>query len=143
MAREVFVDTSGLYGLADRRDPFHARAAKCVTALVKAGTVLVLTDYIIDEACTLAKARAGAYGALRLLEIAERSQAVQMLWVGVERFEVAKTFFRKHADQGYSFTDCTSFVLMHEMQIRDVLTTDRHFAEAGFRMLLKPSGSQR
>ena len=139
MAREVFVDTSGLYALADRRDPFHARAEKCVAALVKSGTGFVLTDYIVDEACTLAKARAGTYGALQLLEIVEQSQALRMLWVGVERFEAAKAFFRKHADQGYSFTDCTSFVLMHEMQIPDALTTDQHFAEAGFRTLLKLS----
>jgi predicted nucleic acid-binding protein len=139
MAREVFVDTSGLYALADHRDPFHASAKKCATALVKSGTALVLTDYIIDEASTLARVRAGAREALQLLEIAERSEAFRMLWVGVERFEAAKAFFRKHADHGYSFTDCTSFVLMHEMEIRDVLTTDRHFAEAGFRTMLKLS----
>jgi predicted nucleic acid-binding protein len=135
MAREVFVDTPGLYALADRRDPFHASAKKCATALVKSGTALVLTDYIIDEACTLA----GAREALQLLEIAERSEAFRMLWVGVERFEAAKAFFRKHADHGYSFTHCTSFVLMHEMEIRKVLTTGRHFAEAGFRTMLKLS----
>ena len=136
MAREVFLDTSGLYALADRRDPSHRRAEKCVAALIKSGAALVLTDYILDEACMLAKVRAGKDGALRLLEIAERSQVLRMHWVGVERFEAAKTFFRKHADHGYSFTDCTSFVLMQEMQIRDALTTDGQFAEAGFRTLL-------
>lgn len=143
MAREVFIDTSGLYALADRRDPFHARMAKCIATLIKSGISLILTDYIIDEACTLAKVRAGSYAALQLLEIVERSRAFRVLWVGVERFETAKTFFRKHSDQGYSFTDCTSFVLMHEIEIQDALTTDRHFAEAGFRMLPKPSGSQK
>ena len=53
-------------------------------------------------------------------------------WIGAERFESAKSFFRKHADDGYSFTDCTSFVVMRELHIQQVLTTDRHFAEAGF-----------
>lgn len=139
MAREVFIDTSGLYALADHRDPFHASAKKCATALIKSATTLVLTDYIIDEACTLARVRAGAREALQLLEIAEGSEAFRMHWVGVERFEAAKAFFRKHADHGYSFTDCTSFIVMHEMQIRDALTTDRHFVAAGFRMLLKVS----
>jgi predicted nucleic acid-binding protein len=60
MAREVFVDTSGLYALADRRDPFHASAKKCATALVKSGTALVLTDYIIDEACTTGESEGGS-----------------------------------------------------------------------------------
>jgi len=139
MAREVLVDSSGLYTLADRRDPLRAAAERCVAGLLKSHVGLVLTDYIIDEACTLAKARGGGYGALRLLEIIEQSKAFRMLWIGEERFESAKSFFRKHSDHGYSFTDCTSFVVMRELRIRDVMTTDRHFAEAGFRTLLAVS----
>ncbi|MDQ3623477.1 MAG: PIN domain-containing protein, partial [Verrucomicrobiota bacterium] len=136
MAREVFVDSSGLYALADHRDPFRAAAERCVSALLKSGGGLILTDYIIDEACTLAKARAGAYGALRLLEIVNRSEGFRLIWIGEERFEATKLFFRKHADHGYSFTDCTSFVVMRELEITDALTADRHFSEAGFRPLL-------
>jgi uncharacterized protein len=136
MAREIMVDSSGLYALADHRDARHAEAKHCVARLLKSGSALVLSDYIIDEACTLAKARAGAYGALRLLEIIERSEAFRLIWINEERFESAKLFFRKYADHSYSFTDCTSFVAMRELRIRDALTTDRHFAEAGFRPLL-------
>lgn len=139
MAREVFVDTSGLYALADHSDPSRAAAERCVAGLMKSGVGLILTDYIIDEACTLAKARAGGYGALRLLEIIERSEAFRVLWIGEERFESAKSFFRRHADHGYSFTDCTSFVVMRELRIRDVFGADRHFVEAGFRSLLHAS----
>lgn len=139
MAREIFVDSSGLYALADRHDSSHAPAEECVRRLLASGVEMVVTDYILDEACTLAKVRAGGDAALRLLDIVERSRALQMCWVGVERFEAAKAFFRRYADHGYSFTDCTSFVLMREMRIRDALTTDRHFVEAGFRALLKTS----
>lgn len=139
MAREVFIDSSGLYALADHRDPSHAPAERYVARLLKSGVGLVLTDYIIDEACTLAKARGGGYGAMRLLEILDRSEAFRLVWIAQERFEAAKSFFRKHADHGYSFTDCTSFVVMQELRIRDSLTTDRHFTEAGFRPLLTAS----
>jgi predicted nucleic acid-binding protein len=143
MAREVFVDSSGLYALADHRDPFRPAAERCVSGLLKSGVTLILTDYIIDEACTLAKARAGSYGALRLLEIIDRSEAFRLIWIGEQRFESAKSFFRKHADHDYSFTDCTSFILMRELSIRDALTTDQHFVEAGFRCLLSVSQSDR
>ncbi len=136
MAREVFVDSSGLYALADHRDPAWSAAERCVSRLLKSGVVLVLTDYIIDEAITLARARAGTYGALRLMEIVDRSDAFRLIWIGEERFATTKAFFFKHADHDYSFTDCTSFVVMRELKIKDVLTTDRHFAEAGFRSLL-------
>lgn len=138
MAREVFVDSSGLYLLADRRDPNRPAAQKLLAELIKKGAVLVLTDYIIDEACTLAKARAGGPAAVRLLELVDRSEGFRLLWIGEERFARAKEFFQKHADHGYSFTDCTSFVLMREIGISDALTTDHHFREAGFRPLLFP-----
>lgn len=139
MAADLFVDTSGLYALADRRDPIRALAQKQVGARVSAGARLVLTDYILDEACTLAKVRAGSEAALRLLKLVEASAGFRMEWVGPDRFELAKIYFRKHADHGYSFTDCTSFVVMRELRLRDALTTDHHFAEAGFRGLLRPA----
>ena len=139
MAREVLIDSSGLYALADHRDPARPAAKQCVAGLLKAGAALILTDYIIDEACTLAKARAKGYGALRLLEIVDRTHAFQLVWIGEQRFEAAKQFFRKNVDYGYSFTDCTSFVVMRELGITDALTTDRHFVAAGFRPLLRTS----
>jgi len=139
MAREVFVDTSGLYALVDNRDPAHEAADRCVRGLVHSGVSLLLTDYVIDEACTLAKARAGADAARKLLDILDQSEALRLTWIGEEKFETAKRFFRKHADHDYSFTDCTSFVVMQEQRIRDALTTDRHFVEAGFRALLPTS----
>jgi predicted nucleic acid-binding protein len=137
MGGEVFVDSSGLYALADHRDSAHARAKEYVSRLVRSGTRLVVTDYVIDESCTLAKIRAGGDAALRLLEIVERSRAFQICWVGIEYFEAAKVFFRRHVEHGYSFTDCTSFVVMRDMGMRDALTTDRHFTEAGFHALLR------
>ena len=36
----------------------------------------------------------------------------------------------------FSFTDCTSFVVMRELRLREALTTDHHFAQMGF--TLKP-----
>lgn len=136
MASDLFVDTSGLYALADHGDPLRTKAKRHVSARVTAGARLVLTDYVVDEACTLAKARAGSYAAFRLLELLETSAGFRLEFVGPDRFETAKAHFRKHGDHDYSFTDCTSFVVMQELRLRDALTSDRHFAEAGFSALL-------
>ena len=48
-----------------------------------------------------------------------------------------KDYLRKHLDHAYSFTDCTSFVLMQERAITEAVTTDEHFVEAGFVALLR------
>jgi len=135
-ASEVFADTSALYALVDRRDFCHAAAKEAVGRLVRAGRRIVTTDYVVAEAVNLANARGGHIVADRVLDLIEQSAGIRMEWLGVERFGVAKQFFRKHSDHCYSFTDCTSFVVMREEKLTDVLTTDGHFVEAGYRVLL-------
>ena len=135
-AGEAFADTSALYAAVDARDADHPKAARLVRELAQAGRLIATSDYVIAETLNLAVARRGRIVAERLLQLVENSSGIRIEWVGPERFVATKAFFRKHADYRYSFTDCTSFVLMHELGIRDALTTDRHFAQAGFRVLL-------
>jgi predicted nucleic acid-binding protein len=97
---------------------------------------LVVTDYVIDESVTLAKARGGAQVADRVLALIERGQGIRIEWIGPDRFAATRAFFRKHADHAYSFTDCSSFVVMRELRLNRALTTDRHFVEAGMETLL-------
>ena len=139
MARsDVFVDTSGLYALVDKKDANFETARDEVGRIARSGQKLVVTDYIIDEAVTLAKARSGARVALRILDLIEQSVGIRVERIDVGRFDEAKAFFRRHADHDYSFTDCSSFVLMRELELRQALTSDRHFSEAGFEALLAP-----
>jgi predicted nucleic acid-binding protein len=135
-AREVFVDTSALYALIDKRDAHHAAARRAVESRLKSGRRLVVTDYVIAETVNLANTRGGSMLAVRILDLVELSAGIRIEWITSTRFESAKRFFRQHADHSYSFTDCSSFVVMRELGLADALTTDRHFAEAGFRGLL-------
>jgi predicted nucleic acid-binding protein len=135
---EAFADTSVLYAAVDARDAHHRYAALLMRQLAQAGRMIVTTDYVVAETLNLAVARRGRIVADRLLQLLETSSGLRMEWVDPERFQAAKLFFRRHADHGYSFTDCTSFVVMDNLRIRDALTSDHHFVEAGFRTLLKP-----
>jgi predicted nucleic acid-binding protein len=138
-SHEVFVDTSGLYALVDRKDAHHAIAREVVERLLRAGRRLVATDYILTETVNLANARSGTRVAVRVLDLIEQSAGIRIEWIGMARFDLTKAFFRKHSDHDHSFTDCTSFVLMRELKLSQALTTDRHFLEAGFESLLPPS----
>ena len=130
---EVFIDTSALYACVDARDEHHRRAAATVGDFARRGHLLVTSDYVVAETLNLAVARRGRHVADRVLDLLETSRGIRVQRIGQERFDAAKTFFRRHADQSYSFTDATSFVLMHERGLRTALTTDRHFLAAGFR----------
>ena len=134
-ARDAFVDTSALYALIDRKDSHHSKMSGVVRRLLHSSRRLVTTDYVVCEAVNLANARAGHHVGGRLLDLVDRSSALRIEWIGSLRFEATKIFYRRHSDHRYSFTDCTSFVVMRDLKILDVLTTDRHFREAGFQIL--------
>lgn len=48
----------------------------------------------------------------------------------------AVRLFAARADKEWSLTDCLSFVVMRQEGIRDALTADNHFDQAGFRAIL-------
>jgi predicted nucleic acid-binding protein len=139
MARDVFVDTAGWYALIDRRDAAHESMVALIDDLIRDGARLVTTDYVVDESCTLARVRAGAIAASRLLDLLGGTAALDLEWVGPEHFDRARALFRKHQDQAFSFTDCTTFAVMRERRITHAITTDHHFRIAGFQLL--PEGS--
>jgi len=138
-SREVFLDTSGLYALVDRKDAHHPAARSIVERLLRGGRRLVATDYVLAETVNLANARSGTRVAVRVLDLIEQSAGIRIEWIGTSRFDSTKAFFRKHADHKYSFTDCTSFVVMRELKLSQALTTDHHFSQAGFDALLLSS----
>jgi predicted nucleic acid-binding protein len=45
--------------------------------------------------------------------------------------------YRGRPDKAWSLTDCISFVVMERDGIREALTGDHHFEQAGFVALLK------
>jgi predicted nucleic acid-binding protein len=134
--RDVLADTSALYAFVDRNDASHVAARDAVARILNDRRRIVATDYLIAETVNLASARGGATVAMRVLDLVEQSAGIRVEWIGAERFGAAKTFFRKFSDHRYSFTDCTSFVVMRELRLTEALTTDRHFVEAGFSALL-------
>jgi predicted nucleic acid-binding protein len=54
-----------------------------------------------------------------------------------ELFDQGLRLFADREDKEWSQTDCTSFVVMRGRGIVEALTTDHHFEQAGFRILLK------
>jgi len=49
--------------------------------------------------------------------------------------------YEKRADKSYSFTDCTSFVLVRREKIATAVALDNHFSQEGF--IVAPARSSR
>ena len=136
MAENVFVDTCAFFALLVRSDPAHSQMVDAFNDFRSTKTRWVTSDYVLDESATLLTARGYHSMAVELLELAEKSVAVQVEWMDSQRFAKARGLFAKYSDQGVSFTDCFSFALMRELKIKKALTKDSHFKVMGFEPLL-------
>jgi uncharacterized protein len=136
-AAEVFVDSAGFLALWDAGDEHHRAALRLQEELVRKHRYFVTTEYVADETVTLLLVRHSHRAAGDFLDALERSEALRLEWIDPARFHAAASWFRKHADKEWSFTDCVSFTIMRELRIRDAFTTDHHFRQAGFTPLLK------
>ena len=132
----AFLDTSGLFTIFAKPDPAHLPAIEWLARARTAKASAVTTDYILDETATLLKSRGRPDLISALFNLISPGSALRVEWICRERFEAARQFLLRHYDHDYSFTDCTSFVVMRELQVTRVLTTDKHFREAGFIPLL-------
>lgn len=123
---------------ADESDSSHRRAREARDAALNQGNRLVTTDYVIDETLTLIRMRLGLAAAKAWWEQLEGSSRLRWEWIGMERVEKARKAFFRFRDKSYSFTDCTSLVVMQELRLKQALTTDHHFRQMGFQVLPRP-----
>lgn len=135
------MDTAGWMACADAADPAHQGASRSRDAALESGNILVTTDYVIDETLTLIRTRLTLAAAEAWWAQLEGSSRVRWEWIGMDRAEKARDVFFRHRDKSYSFTDCTSFVVMKELKLKQALTTDRHFRQMGFEVI--PVSSRR
>jgi uncharacterized protein len=137
MAAEVFIDTSGFYAQWDRNGSARQRAKTWLQSN-RGKFVAVTTEWVIGETCTLLMARGVPHLIGPFLDQLAASWALRSINPDAETLDETKRFFRRHADQGYSFVDCLSFCVMNTHRVSTVLTTDIHFRKAGFQPVLVP-----
>lgn len=135
---DAFMDSAGFPALWDAGDEHRAVAGHPQEKLAGKRRRFVTSEYVVDESITLQRMRHSHGAAADFLDTVEHSEALRLEWIGPERFCGLAALFRRHADKGWSFTDCVSLALMRELRIREAFRTDHHFRQAGFLPLLRP-----
>ena len=130
--RLLFVDTAGWMACADESDPAHRNAVTARDSWIEGGGLFVTSDYVADETLTLLRIRLGIDAAETWWQQVDGSSRLRWEYVHPARADKAREFFFRFRDKDFSFTDCTSFILMRELRLREALTTDHHFLQAGF-----------
>ena len=94
-------------------------------------------SYVLAEFVTLAQTRGLPRApALAFIDGLQTNPEVEIIWVDEMLTRVALTMLQKQLDKTYSLCDAVSFVLMNQRRLNGALSTDNHFAQAGFRPLL-------
>jgi len=132
--KRFFVDTAGWMAMADSKNPRHTASLNFRDQWFENGAIIVTSNYILDETLTLIRMRLGIEAAKKWWGQVSESPRCNVEWITPERAEKAVHWFFRWQDQSFSFTDCTSFILMRELHIKDALTGDRHFITAGFQI---------
>ena len=135
MENEIFVDTSVFYAFLDKDDKEHKKVKKIFKQYENK---LITSNYIIDEFITLLRVRKIPFKKFEVFidEIFEED-ILKVLKITVETEIAAWNLLKKYKEHPFSFTDCTSFVLMNKNKIKSCLSFDKHFVIAGFLNLLE------
>ncbi len=131
--KTIFVDTSAWVAYFDEDESRHDEAVQCLETVRTQKYGMVISDFIFDEVVTTVLGRAGHHMAVSAGMFLIGSAAVDLVWLDTDSKLKAWEYFGRHDDKGYSFTDCTSFVLMKKLKLTRYLGFDKHFKQAGFR----------
>ena len=132
---EVFADSFYWIALANPADAWHQEATKF--SQTNPAAVLVTTDEALSEFLNYFSA-AGERKRRIVAGMFEETMSHPLIVVLPQtRESLLRGFalYKDRADKGYSLTDCISMTTMHERNINEVLTHDRHFTQEGFTLL--------
>jgi predicted nucleic acid-binding protein len=124
----IFVDTGAWYALATPSDPDHERA-KALTASIT--DPFVTSDYIIGELLTLFVVRGQKTRGIEWMHDILEPGGTDLVRVSDDDFTNAVRIYQRFQDKDWSFTDCTSYVLIERLQLKKAFSFDHHFRQFG------------
>lgn len=134
--KPIFVDTSALIALGNKKDSFHQEAIQVRNQLKSQNRNFITTNAIFLE---FGNAFSGIYLkplAISLIKAIKMSQKWESLLIDELIFERAFTLYQKMNDKEWGLVDCSSIIIAKERGITEIFSTDRHFKQAGFTILL-------
>lgn len=132
--KRLFADTFYYLAVLNPADPAHAKARRFFgrTDRNHLTTTWVLTE--VADAMSRVELR-GRF--LELHEFLLDDPTFELLPTEDDLWERGRKLYAARPDKDWSLTDCISFAVIQERGLKDALTGDHHFEQAGFKTLLK------
>lgn len=132
----IFVDTGAWDAIEDAADSHHAEALRFKEELADQNARLYVTNFVLDECYTLLLSNVGYERAVafkRSIDVMRRAGILLSVHITDEMEQAAWEVFEQfNKDKDWSFTDCTSKVVMERLGIREAFAFDHHFDQMGF-----------
>lgn len=129
----VYVDTSAFFAVLDQRDANHSNAKRVWEGLLSEDKPLTCSNYVVVESFALLQRRLGMQ-AVRVFQ-EDVLPLVSIEWVDESVHLAGATAMLAATNRELSLVDCTSFVIMRKLSIRDAFVYDGHFEDEGFNCL--------
>jgi uncharacterized protein len=129
----IFVDTSAWFASIVPSDSDHQTA---VQWLQQNSQSLWTTDYVVDETLTLLRARHERNRALSLGSAFFSGALAKLYYLSEEDIQQTWQVFRQFSDKNWSFTDCSSKVVIGNLKINQAFSFDHHFHQFGSTQVL-------
>ena len=130
----IFLDTAFVQALLNRRDQYHSQA-KALLNRVRTAFEIWVTEAVLVEIGN-ALSSVNRRGAVNFINSCYTTSNIKVVAVNTSLFKRALELYDDRSDKEWGLTDCISIVVMQDHGLTEVLTTDAHFRQAGFRILL-------
>lgn len=136
---KIFIDSSFFIAFYHSRDQYHKLSVNIMKSTTSINPLFITTDYVYDETLIYLLKTHSINGYKRTERFDKdifKERKVSLVFTTEVIFTKAREiFFHFNKDKQWSFTDCTSFAVMEDLGIRNVLTFDKNFTQRGFRVI--------
>ncbi len=128
----IFVDTGAWFARFVADDPEHARLREWFATNRQP---LITTDYCVDETLTLLAVRRRPQLAKQAGVVFFDESLAKLHFLTRKQIEQSWILFQKQMSSGWSFTDCTSKIVIDDLQLKSAVALDRHFDQFGIQIV--------
>ena len=133
-AERFLLDTVFIQALLNKRDSYHPQASAFLPRVRGAAEVWVTEAVLVEVANALSAINRPV--AAQFIRQCYRTPNIRVVSVDSPLLMQALDLYESRHDKTWSLNDCISFVVMEQRGITDAVTADRHFSQAGYRVLL-------
>ncbi len=132
----VFVDTQPLLASLSTYDQHHEISIAYLRGYAESFTPIATSEWVLTEFLSGASKPPFRSAAAKVVDTLIESSLVTIVRANRADWKDGLALYSDRDDKEWSLVDCISILICRRLRIRNVLTHDHHFTQAGFEILI-------